>query len=139
MEPTMKNHLSEAAIQKLLGHSKNISSTWPLFLYLLSNINSSGNLKTTYSELSKILSYPEPTIKSWRNKLVNMKLINSYPAKYSMVFELSQEWKELMNSNGKLNKPKVEGNSNNGLFPIIIDLAQRLTALELNLSRKPSE
>ena len=130
----MSNSLTSVAVEKLVEQSKSIGGgPWRLFLYILSSAKS-GSLETTYSELSKILDSPEVTIKSWRAVLVNLGIVKSYGQRYHVVFDLTDEWKELLEKQESPSPTETDGKPNNGLLPVVVGLVEKVTRLELRLS-----
>jgi len=124
------HNLSLAVVHSILEQTRSIGSTWPLFFYVIANAEF-GELKTTYSEMSKTLNVPIPTLKTWRRNLVDKKLLLSRCAGHFVLFILRDEWKEITN----INTDEIKAENNNGLLPIIVNLAEKIGRLESQIAK----
>ena len=113
--------MSNTLLERLLKQHKDIGAAWPLFLFVISHIE--DNSTVTYSELSKILNSPVQTIKTWRGNLVKEGILKTHSKKHGVIFELPDTWKE-----------EKKPDENNNIMPAIIDLAQEVGKLKLQIA-----
>lgn len=131
---------------------KPIGSAWPLFFHLLFRIDEKGKWTTTYEQLSGELGLPQPTVKTWRKLLVSNSVVKSYMGKHEVTFELLSPFcptavfeenkndgaqgglGEAQESKGGAwheRQPALDGLALAPLMPLVVDLAQRITRLEM--------
>ena len=74
-------------LSDILSHKdnrKSIGKAWPLFHYLIYNMDKENKLITTYAELSEKLDESTNTLKTWREHLAKNKVIKVIKGSTSM-------------------------------------------------------
>jgi len=121
-----------------------IGSAWPLYFYAVFHGDRERQFVTSYPELSEKLGVPIPTIKSWKELLIENKVANSIQGKHQWTLKLlppydtpltclKTDYTELMiktdNETQKLMKRMFSSDSMS-LLPIIAELAHKVELLE---------
>ena len=148
-------------LKRLLSDSsrrKQIGSAWPLFFHLLFSIDEKGKWTTTYEQLSRELGLAKPTVKTWRKLLVDNSVAKSYMGKHSVTFELLEPFLPTAVLSGEKKnegqaakggdkgmkveplhegKPAADSMTLAPLIGLMVDLAQRITKLEMQVALNP--
>ena len=121
-----------------------IAAAWPLYFYALFHGDRDKQLVTSYPELNEKLGAPIPTIKRWKEYLIEKKVANAVQGKHRWTLKLlppydtpltclKSDYTEIMiksdNETQKLMKRMFSSDSMS-LLPLIAELAHKVERLE---------
>jgi len=121
-----------------------ISKAWPLFLFLAFNMNKGNKFITNYAELKEKLDVSPNTIKTWREHLVEHKVVQVFKGSTSMTFVLLSPYDSLVTceqddwaavrikTDPKVKRvlDKLSSHDNMSLLPLIVELSAKVNKLE---------
>jgi hypothetical protein len=121
-----------------------IGKAWPLFLFLIFNVDKSNKFITNYAELKEKLHESPNTIKTWREHLVENKVVQVFKGSTSMSFVFLPPYASLVTcEQDDVAQVKIVGDpstkrllekfssyNNMSLLPIIAELSEKITNIE---------
>ena len=124
-----------------------IGKAWPLFVFLVFNLDKSNKFITSYAELKEILNESPNTIKNWRDHLADNKIVEVLKGSTSMTFKLLPPYDSLATcEQDDVTQVKLKGDpstkrlldklssyNNMSLLPVIAELSSKLDNLEKKL------
>ncbi len=127
---------------------KALGKAWALFFFIVLSGKKDNKVFTGPDELKKVLEEPLSTIKKWRDVLVANKVITVIPGKLSMTLSLLPPYDALLTCEmddlteiklksdpaAKRVLDRVTAYGNMSLFPVVVELADKLNKIEAKLS-----